>query len=156
MKKIVTVNAVIVLLLLITIISGCAVITGEDAAPAGNNDQITELVIIDQSTGGGPIAEAGKRVHVHYTGWLYNDSAEDKKGNEFDSSLSRDKPFVFTLGKKQVIAGWDKGVAGMKVGGKRRLIIPSNMAYGRRGSGSSIPPNSVLLFDVELVEVGGQ
>jgi FKBP-type peptidyl-prolyl cis-trans isomerase FkpA len=93
---------------------------------------------------------------VHYTGWLYDEFAKDKKGSQFDSSLSRDKAFVFTLGKRQVIVGWEKGVAGMRVGGKRRLIIPSNMAYGRRGSGRSIPPNAVLLFDVELVEVDSQ
>ena len=75
------------------------------------------------------------------------------KGNKFDSSISRGTPFVFTLSKNQVIAGWDKGVVGMKEGGKRTLIIPSRMAYGRRGSGRSIPPNSILLFDIELLEV---
>lgn len=158
MKKYLKVNVVLVMLMILVILPGCAVITGATTKPVNNNDvnnsdKIKELVIIDQKTGGGDIAEANKRVHVHYTGWLYDESAADKKGNKFDSSMSRGTPFVFTLGKNQVIAGWDKGVVGMKEGGKRTLIIPSRMAYGRRGSGRSIPPNSILLFDIELLEV---
>jgi peptidylprolyl isomerase len=87
---------------------------------------------------------------VHYTGWLYNNGA---KGTKFDSSVDRGQPFQFTLGAHQVIAGWDEGVAGMKVGGKRTLIIPPELGYGARGAGGVIPPNATLMFDVELLGV---
>ncbi len=153
MKKHLNVNVVLVILIL-AMLSGCAAITGAPSTSVNDNEKIKELVIIDQQAGGGDVAEANKRVHVHYTGWLYDESAADNKGNKFDSSMIRGIPFVFTLGKRQVIVGWDKGVVGMKEGGKRTLIIPSHMAYGQRGSGRSIPPNSVLLFDIELLEVG--
>ncbi|HQR07192.1 MAG TPA: FKBP-type peptidyl-prolyl cis-trans isomerase [Gemmatales bacterium] len=101
----------------------------------------------DLTLGQGAAAQAGDQVQVHYTGWL----AEGKK---FDSSLDRNQPFVFVLGKGMVIKGWDEGVAGMKPGGKRKLIIPSDLAYGTRGFSSIIPPNAVLTFDVELLKVG--
>ena len=87
---------------------------------------------------------------MHYTGWLYNNGA---KGAKFDSSVDRGQPFQFTLGAHQVIAGWDEGVAGMKVGGKRTLIIPPELGYGARGAGGVIPPNATLMFDVELLGV---
>jgi len=87
---------------------------------------------------------------VHYTGWPYNNGA---KGAKFDSSVDRGQPFQFTLGAHQVIAGWDEGVAGMKVGGKRTLIIPPELGYGARGAGGVIPPNATLMFDVELLGV---
>ena len=87
---------------------------------------------------------------VHYTGWLYKDGA---KGAKFDSSLDRGQPFEFTLGAHQVIAGWDEGVAGMKVGGERTLIIPPELGYGARGAGGVIPPNATLMFDVQLLKV---
>jgi FKBP-type peptidyl-prolyl cis-trans isomerase FkpA len=114
---------------------------------------ITELQKIDTQVGSGREAELGFHVTVHYTGWLYDEKAEDKKGKKFDSSLDRKQPFDFDLGAGQVIEGWDTGFAGMKVGGKRTLIIPSEMGYGARGAGGVIPPNATLVFDVELLDV---
>jgi FKBP-type peptidyl-prolyl cis-trans isomerase len=90
---------------------------------------------------------------VHYTGWLYDAKAADKHGKKFDSSKDHGEPFSFKLGGGQVIRGWDQGVAGMKVGGTRTLVIPSELGYGQRGAGGAIPPNATLLFDVELLEV---
>jgi FKBP-type peptidyl-prolyl cis-trans isomerase len=90
---------------------------------------------------------------VHYTGWLYDAGAADKKGTKFDSSKDRNEPFEFPLGAGQVIRGWDEGVKGMKVGGKRVLTIPPEMGYGARGAGGVIPPNATLLFEVELLDV---
>ena len=104
----------------------------------------------DTKTGDGATATAGSKVSVHYTRWLYNN---DTKGAKFDSSVDRGQPFQFTLGAHQVIAGWDEGVAGMKVGGKRTLIIPPELGYGARGAGGVIPPNATLMFDVELLGV---
>ncbi len=100
----------------------------------------------DLTAGEGAEAVAGKRVTVHYTGWLEN-------GKKFDSSLDRNDPFSFKLGAGQVIRGWDEGVAGMKVGGKRKLTIPAALGYGSRGAGGVIPPNATLIFDVELLAV---
>jgi FKBP-type peptidyl-prolyl cis-trans isomerase len=105
-----------------------------------------ELQIEDLSVGSGDEATSGHQVDVHYTGWL-----ED--GTKFDSSLDRGKPFSFRLGGGQVISGWDQGVAGMKVGGKRRLTIPAHLGYGARGAGGVIPPNATLIFEVELLGV---
>ncbi len=116
---------------------------------------VTELQKIDVTTGTGTEAVAGKVVVVHYTGWLYNPAAPDGHGAKFDSSVDRKTPFDFPLGRGQVIKGWDEGVAGMKVGGKRTLVIPPAMGYGARGAGGVIPPNATLLFDVELLEVKG-
>jgi FKBP-type peptidyl-prolyl cis-trans isomerase FkpA len=104
----------------------------------------------DTVVGSGAEAVAGKRVQVHYTGWLYIDG---KAGAKFDSSKDRGQPFVFGLGGGQVIRGWDEGVQGMKVGGTRRLVIPSDLGYGPRGAGGVIPPNATLLFEVELLGV---
>ena len=109
------------------------------------------LKYIDQKVGTGDIAVKGKPVQVNYTGWLYVDG---KRGAKFDSSLDRNTPFDFLLGAKQVIAGWDEGVEGMKVGGKRELIIPPDLAYGSRAVGGVIPANSTLDFEVELLKVG--
>ncbi len=92
-------------------------------------------------------------VIVHYTGWLYDPSAPEGKGAKFDSSVDRKEPFQFPLGGGRVIKGWDDGVAGMKVGGQRTLIIPPAMGYGQRGAGGVIPPNATLIFDVELIDV---
>lgn len=114
---------------------------------------ITELQKIDTVVGSGREAEIGFNVSVHYTGWLYDANAENKKGKKFDSSLDRNQPFNFFLGGQQVIEGWDVGVQGMKVGGKRTLIIPSEMGYGARGAGGVIPANATLIFDVELLGV---
>ena len=105
----------------------------------------------DTIVGGGMEAVKGKTVEVHYTGWL-NDG-KDGHGTKFDSSLDRGDPFTFALGGGMVIAGWDEGVAGMKVGGKRTLLIPSKLGYGPRGAGGVIPPNADLIFDVELLKV---
>lgn len=107
----------------------------------------------DHVVGEGAVAEAGKTVSVHYTGWLYDANAKDNKGAKFDSSVDRGQPFEFPLGAGRVIKGWDQGVAGMQVGGKRQLIIPPELAYGKRGAGRVIKPNATLVFDVELLDV---
>jgi FKBP-type peptidyl-prolyl cis-trans isomerase FkpA len=104
------------------------------------------LVIEDLVIGEGDLAEAGQYVSVHYTGWLTD-------GKKFDSSLDRNDPFNFGLGHRQVIAGWDEGVQGMRVGGKRKLTIPPQLGYGARGAGGVIPPNATLVFEVELLAV---
>jgi FKBP-type peptidyl-prolyl cis-trans isomerase len=116
-------------------------------------DNITSLQISNGKVGTGAEATAGKSVTVHYTGWLYDPKTPDHRGQKFDSSKDHGEPFSFKLGAGQVIRGWDQGVAGMKVGGARTLVIPSELGYGARGAGSSIPPNATLLFDVELLEV---
>jgi FKBP-type peptidyl-prolyl cis-trans isomerase FkpA len=114
---------------------------------------VTELKIIDQKQGAGAEAVAGKTVVVHYTGWLYDSTTPDGHGKKFDSSVDRNVPFAFFLGSGKVIKGWDEGVSGMKVGGKRTLVIPPQKAYGEKGAGGVIPPNATLVFDVELIEV---
>lgn len=112
------------------------------------SEKITDsgLKIEDISEGEGEVAESGQSVSVHYTGWLLD-------GDKFDSSVDRNQPFEFALGKGMVIRGWDEGVAGMKVGGKRRLTIPPQLGYGAQGAGGVIPPNATLVFDVELLAV---
>ena len=111
---------------------------------------ITELIITDNKVGDGREAEKGLTVTVHYTGWLY---VNGEKTTKFDSSVDRREPFSFVLGVGQVIKGWDNGVSGMQVGGSRTIVIPSDMGYGSRGAGSVIPPNSDLIFEVELIEI---
>ena len=108
------------------------------------------LQITDTKAGTGAEARKGQTVTVHYTGWLYNNG---QQGAKFDSSRDRKDPFKFALGSGMVIKGWDEGVAGMKVGGQRTLIIPPEMGYGVRGAGGVIPPNATLKFDVELLGV---
>src|SRR6201747_341018 len=103
------------------------------------------LQITDSKVGTGATPKPGQTAVVHYTGWLYQDGA---KGKKFDSSVDRGQPFEFPLGQRRVIGGWDEGVATMKVGGKRTLIIPPELGYGARGAGGVIPPNATLLFDV--------
>ena len=127
------------------------------STPAGRSDaanQVIEvpdgLIYTDTKPGDGTAAKAGSKVSVHYTGWLSDNGA---KGKKFDSSVDRGQPFQFTLGAKQVIAGWDEGVAGMKVGGTRTLTIPPELGYGARGAPGAIPPNATLIFDVELLQV---
>ena len=110
------------------------------------------LQYIDTTVGTGDEASAGQKVTVHYTGWLYNDGTQ---GAKFDSSKDRRDPFVFSLGAGMVIRGWDEGVAGMKIGGARTLVIPPELGYGARGAGGAIPPNATLKFDVELLGVSG-
>lgn len=115
--------------------------------------KVTELKTIDAKVGEGFVAANGNKVTVHYTGWLYDADADGNKGQKFDSSLDRDQPFSFHLGSGMVIKGWEQGVAGMKVGGKRTLVIPAELGYGERGAGGVIPPNAALIFDVELLQV---
>ena len=117
------------------------------------NTSVTQLIRQDDVVGTGAEAQSGRVVTVHYTGWLYDQTRPDRKGNKFDSSRDRNEPFSFNLGAGEVIRGWDEGVAGMKVGGRRTLTIPPDMGYGARGAGGVIPPNATLLFDVELLEV---
>ena len=116
-------------------------------------ESIQELTINDSEIGQGREAEKGLSITVHYTGWLYDARSNDRKGKKFDSSLDRREPFSFILGVGQVIKGWDEGFKGMKIGGKRTIIIPSDMGYGQRGAGNVIPPNADLIFDVELLGI---
>lgn len=104
----------------------------------------------DTVVGTGASPQTGQTCVMHYTGWLYKDG---EKGNKFDSSLDRGSPFEFPIGTGRVIKGWDEGVASMKVGGKRTLIIPAALGYGARGAGGVIPPNATLIFDVELLDI---
>ena len=107
------------------------------------------LIYTDSEVGTGAEAVAGKSVSVHYTGWLQEPGGQ--KGKKFDSSVDRGEPFKFPLGAGRVIAGWDQGVKGMKIGGKRTLILKPDLGYGARGAGGAIPPNATLIFDVELL-----
>ena len=123
--------------------------SGQDKPKVNKTD--SGLQYIDQKVGTGDAAVKGMKVDVHYTGWLYVDG---KRGKKFDSSVDRGQPFSFNLGAGQVIKGWDEGVQGMKVGGTRKLTIPPALGYGARGAGGVIPPNAMLLFEVELLAVG--
>src|SRR5271166_2122904 len=134
-------------------LAAVAAVTPLGRSDAANNQVIEMpdgLKYTDTKTGDGATATSGNKVSVHYTGWLSKDGA---KGKKFDSSVDRGQPFQFTLGAHQVIAGWDEGVAGMKVGGARTLTIPPELGYGARGAGGAIPPNATLIFDVELLQV---
>ncbi len=119
-------------------------------AEATTTTSATGLKITDTKVGTGAAPKQGQTMVMHYTGWLYTDG---KKGKKFDSSHDRGEPFEFSLGRGQVIAGWDEGIESMKVGGKRTLIIPPDLGYGARGAGGVIPPNATLIFDVELLGV---
>jgi FKBP-type peptidyl-prolyl cis-trans isomerase len=137
-----TISLLVVLLMLTSLL-------GVGGSMAESNQEITTpsgLKYVDQVVGSGEIAVAGKTANVHYTGWLEN-------GKKFDSSVDRGQPFSFPLGAGRVIKGWDEGVQGMKVGGKRKLTIPSDLGYGSRGAGGVIPANATLIFDVELLGV---
>jgi len=134
--------------------------TAAAAAPSASlsstiGANVTELKKIDVRPGTGTEAVAGKAVIVHYTGWLYDPAVPDGHGRQFDSSVDRKVPFGFILGAGKVIKGWEEGVVGMKVGGKRTLVIPPALGYGERGAGGVIPPNATLVFDVELLDVKG-
>lgn len=115
--------------------------------------RVAELVRTDLRDGTGAVAAPGSEVTVHYTGWLYDERAPDRRGAKFDSSRDRGEPFTFLLGSGRVIRGWDDGVAGMRVGGRRMLMIPPEYGYGRKGAGNAIPPHASLVFEVDLLDV---
>lgn len=121
-----------------------------DAQPSGVD--ISALQVIDTTVGTGTAVAAGRTATVNYTGWLYSTTAAGNKGSKFDSSFDRNQPYAFTFGVGQVIRGWDQGLVGMRVGGKRTLLIPSSLGYGSAGA-TGIPPNQALVFDVELLNV---
>jgi FKBP-type peptidyl-prolyl cis-trans isomerase FkpA len=120
------------------------------AAPAAS---VSSLEIEDLKIGTGAPIAAGQQAVVQYTGWMYEASAADKKGKEFDSSANSGQPFRFVIGGGQVIKGWDQGVAGMKIGGRRKLIVPADLAYGADGAGGVIPPGATLVFEVSLIGI---
>ena len=141
---------------LVTALAGAIVAAAPTtaAAQAAGTTMTTPsgLKMQDSKVGTGATPKAGQICVMHYTGWLYENGT---KGKKFDSSVDRGQPFEFPLGRRQVIGGWDEGVATMKVGGKRTLIIPPELGYGARGAGGIIPPNATLIFDVELLDVKG-
>lgn len=121
--------------------------------PPYTGGDVPDLQTIDMKTGTGQAAIAGDEISVHYTGWLYDQHAPDKRGQKFDSSRDRGEPFVFLLGAGRVIRGWDDGIVGMQRGGKRELRIPSGLGYGASGAGKVIPPGASLVFEVELLDI---
>ena len=149
--KLIQLSGAAAALVLVSLIAPSPVAFGaSDGAPGKMSELPSGLKYTDTTVGTGFEATKGHKVSVHYTGWLYKDGA---KGAKFDSSLDRGQPFAFALGSGQVIRGWDEGVDGMKVGGKRTLIIPPELGYGARGAPGAIPPNATLIFDVELLKV---
>ena len=139
----------------IAALTGAAVTAAIEAAMAQTGKTTTTpsgLQITDIKIGTGATPKPGQICVMHYTGWLYQNGA---KGSKFDSSVDRGEPFEFPIGQRKVIAGWDEGVATMKVGGKRTLVIPPALGYGARGAGEVIPPNATLIFEVELLGVKG-
>jgi FKBP-type peptidyl-prolyl cis-trans isomerase FkpA len=133
--------------------SQIATTTGASAAAVAPP---TKVAILERKIGDGATANKGEPVLVHYTGYLWDPAAPDSKGKQFDSSLKRPAPLGFIIGAGRVIKGWDEGIVGMKVGGQRTLTIPADKAYGEKGAGGVIPPNSALVFDVELMGVIGK
>lgn len=123
------------------------------AASASPETEVTEMEMNDVVVGTGEAITKGQGAVVHYTGWLYEPTAPEHKGTQFDSSRDRGQPFRFPVGAGRVIEGWDRGVAGMQVGGRRMLVIPAHLGYGERGAGGVIPPGATLLFDVELLAI---
>ncbi len=123
---------------------------------AQNAPDANALKIVDRLVGDGPAAASGDPVLVHYTGYLFDASKPDSKGTKFDSSVGRPSPFGFIVGVGKVIKGWDEGLVGMKVGGQRTLVIPPSKGYGEKGAGAAIPPNSTLVFDIELMGIIGK
>ncbi|KPF62677.1 peptidylprolyl isomerase [alpha proteobacterium AAP81b] len=141
------------LILALLLAAGPAIAPVAAAVPAPRKDALvlaSGTQVIDDKVGTGVEAFPGKLVVVHYTGWLFENGG---KGKQFDSSRTRNEPFDFPLGAGQVIQGWDEGVAGMKVGGKRTLIIPAQAGYGDNGAGADIPPGATLIFEIELIDV---
>lgn len=128
-----------------------AACSGPPADPAGGMPADLELAVL--RSGDGAVARSGDTVHVHYTGWLYDEREPGRRGREFDSSRPRGEAFSFPLGRGVVIRGWDEGVVGMRVGEVRELAIPADLGYGSRGAGGVIPPHQALLFEIELLAV---
>jgi peptidylprolyl isomerase len=152
MKVLPRANALLVVTVIILAASIAAVAPAAAQTTGKRMTTPSGLQIIDTVVGTGASPKTGQICVMHYTGWLYENGA---KGTKFDSSVDRGKPFEFPIGTHRVIAGWDEGVATMKVGGKRTLIIPPDLGYGERGAGGVIPPNATLMFDVELLDVKG-
>ncbi|MFO1468011.1 MAG: FKBP-type peptidyl-prolyl cis-trans isomerase [Steroidobacteraceae bacterium] len=140
-------------LLCLMLASGLLAACHRAPAPTAPVAGAASLIVKDLKAGTGPAITAGQTAEVHYTGWLYEASAPDNKGRQFDSSRDSGRPFSFVIGAGQVIDGWDKGVAGMQAGGQRRLVVPADLAYGSAGAGSDIPPGATLVFDVELLSI---
>lgn len=142
---------------IVALAAGCgpdAPVQTRPATTAQALPPVTELQKTDFVQGAGEGISAGRTAVVHYTGWLYEPSAPEQKGEKFDSSRDKGAPFRFTIGAGNVIKGWDEGVQGMQIGDQRRLIIPANLGYGERGAGGGkIPPNAALLFEVELLAI---
>jgi len=137
------------LVVLVGLIAAC----GAKPNPVAPSSGVTSMQSIELKAGSGAAVTAGKIAVVQYTGWLYEASAKDNKGKQFDSSRTGGQPFRFPVGTGQVIKGWDQGVVGMKVGESRRLIIPADLAYGDSGAGGVIPPGATLVFDIDLVGI---
>ena len=144
MRQLPALPALLSLLLLVA----CAADPGPP--PSGS---VAELQRIDERVGEGAVASPGQEVSVHYTGWLYDQHAPDKRGEKFDSSHDRGQPLVFRLGTGRVIRGWDEGIEGMRRGGKRELQIPAWLGYGKDGAGRVIPPGASLVFEVDLLDI---
>jgi len=139
-----------ILLLLCGLISACHGDSRPAPATAGAS---RSLQVIDLRAGTGPAITAGQTAVVDYTGWLYDEAAPEHKGRQFDSSRGNATPFSFQLGAGRVITGWDLGVLGLKVGGRRRLVVPPQLAYGDQGAGGVIPPGATLVFDIDLIGI---
>ena len=136
------------------LVLGCfAACGGKPSAGADPAAGPQSLQIVDLKAGDGAVVAAGQRAVLQYTGWLYDASQPEHKGKQFDSSRGGAGPFRFVVGRGEVIKGWDQGVAGMKIGGQRRLIIPPDLAYGDSGAGGVIPPGATLVFDVDLLAI---
>ena len=148
-------TAVIALLGLLAACGGKPPAAGpsDSAVPAAGGSAVATLEVGELQVGSGAPITAGQKAVVQYTGWLFETSAPDKKGKQFDSTRTGGQPFSFVVGAGQVIKGWDQGVLGMKVGGRRRLTIPADLGYGDVGAGSVIPPGAALVFDIELVAI---
>lgn len=145
-------------ILLITVLvslatAGCKPPQPQATSVSASQPAITELVKTDITLGESAPIASGQTAVVHYTGWLYDPSAPQHRGTKFDSSRDKGQPFRFVVGAGRVIKGWDEGVAGMTVGGRRELIVPAQLGYGAAGAGGVIPPGATLLFDVELLAI---
>lgn len=135
------------------LLTATLLLTAATALPVSAADGLSRLVVIDRQVGTGAIARNDAQVELNYTGWLYDENAKDHHGAKIDSSYDHGQTIGFTLGEGKVIPGWDRGIRGMRVGGKRTLLIPPKLGYGGRSVGSVVPPNAALVFDIELVSV---